>query len=171
MKVKSIILVLFIVCVSSASYSQTNKGNWIVSGSSTLQVTNNKFEGGDDGATTVILSPSIGYFVANNLSLGVAMTLMTSEGTTAISVLPTASYYIETQSQLKPFIDLGIGYSSISDDEDTYGGLAIGAGVGIMYELNKNVGLNIGLQYLRSDYSEIGVANTIGGMIGFSIFF
>ena len=91
--------------------------------------------------------------------------------TTAISILPTASYYIESQSQIKPFIDLGIGYSSISDDEDTYGGLAIGAGVGIMYEFNKNVGLNIGLQYLRSDYSEIGVANTIGGMIGFSIFF
>ena len=170
MKIKSIILLFLFVCLSSVSYSQTNKGNWIVSGSTSLQITNNKPEYGD-GVTTVILNPSVGYFVANNFSIGAMMSLFSADGSTAISVLPTASYYLGTQSQVKPFIDLGIGDSSISADDDTYGGLAIGAGLGIMYELNRNVGLNIGLQYLRNDYDRIGVTNSFGGMIGFSVFF
>ena len=169
MKIKLFISMMIAISLSSMAYSQTYKGNWIVSGNSSFQVLSSTPEGGD-ASTTVTLSPSIGYFVANNLAIGASVSLQSTEGTTIYSILPTASYYFETQSQIRPFVELGIGYASISADDENFGGLAVGAGAGIMYLFNQNVGLNVGLQYLRNDF-DLGVINTFGGAMGFSIFF
>lgn len=169
MKIKLFITMMIAVSLFSMAYSQIHKGIWIVSGNSSFQVSSTTPEGGD-ASTTVTLSPSIGYFVANNLAIGASVSLQSTEGTTVYSILPTASYYFETQSQIKPFVDLGLGYANISADGDNFGGLALGAGAGIVYLFNQNVGLNVGLQYLRNDF-DVGVINTFGGMMGFSIFF
>lgn len=169
MKRKTLSFVVMMLFVSLLTFSQTQKGRWIVSGNSTFQVSNTKPENGD-GKTMVILSPSIGYFVIDGLAVGVDLNLLTSDGSTAFSILPSASYYFDTKSQVKPFAQMGLGYSSLSTNNNTYGGLAVGAGAGVLYQLNDNVGVNLGLQYLRSDYDS-AITNTIGGLMGFSIFF
>lgn len=175
MKAKLFISMFLALCLTSMAYSQTNKGNFVVSGSTGLQVVNTKIEG-EDGFTIVTLSPSIGYFVADGLSIGADLNLVTTEGETVLSALPSATYYFDTQSQVKPFVGLGIGYSSISIDDSYYGdetfsGLALGANLGMVYLFNKNAGLNLGLQYMRNDFSDLGVQNVFGGMVGFSVFF
>ena len=173
MKIRSFVLLVFAICFSAMAYSQTYKGNWVVSGSSSLQIMNMKPEGGD-ASTTVTLTPSVGYFIADNLSLGASLSLLSTEDLTTISALPTATYYFETGSNVKPLISLGIGYASISFDDgyddDTYGGLALGVGAGMVFLINQNVGLNIGIQYSRNDF-DYGVVNTFGGVLGFSVFF
>lgn len=168
---KSKIILLFaVISFSSLSFGQINKGNWIVSGNSTLQVSSSKVEGWGSSTTTVVFSPSVGYFVIDGLSVGISANVLNSEGSTIYSILPSASYYFQTQSNVKPFMEIGIGYGGISVDSESAGGLALGAGAGIMYLINQNIGLNFGFQYLRGDYDGI-VNNTFGGTLGFSIFF
>ncbi len=165
-------LVLFvaILLVSSFSFAQTQKGNWIISGNSSLQVMNAKPEQASSGVTTVTLNPSVGYFVIDGLAVGAGVTLVSAEGSTVFAVLPTASYYFQTASSVKPYLQLGVGYGSLKSGGNSLGGLALGAGGGIVYLINKNVGLNAGLQYVRGDYDG-NVTNTFGGVLGFSLFF
>ncbi|WP_294083704.1 outer membrane beta-barrel protein [Proteiniphilum sp. UBA5384] len=165
-----IILLFAVISVSSLSFGQINKGNWIVSGNSILQVSSSKVEGWGSSTTTVVFSPSVGYFVTDGLSVGISASILNTEGSTLYSVLPSASYYFDNQSNIKPFIEVGIGYGGLSEDGESIGGLALGAGAGIMYLINKNIGLNLGFQYLRGDYDGL-INNTFGGTIGFSLFF
>lgn len=165
-----IILLVAAISFSSLSFGQINQGNWIVSGNSTLQVSSSKVEGVNSSSTTVVFSPSIGYFVVDGLAVGISGSVLNSEGSTIYSVMPSASYYFQTQGNVKPFVQVGVGYGGISVDGESAGGLALGAGAGIVYLINQNIGLNLGLQYLRGDYDGL-VNNTFGGAIGFSIFF
>ena len=169
MKTK-VILILAAFFFTNLTFAQINKGNWFVSGNSTLQVSSSKVEGSSSSTTTVFFSPSFGYFVIDGLSVGVSANILNSDGSTVYAFLPTASYYFQTQGSVKPFVEVGIGYGKISVDEESTGGLSFGGGAGITYFINQNVGLNIGLQYLRGDYDG-AVNNTFGGAIGFSIFF
>ena len=165
-----VILFLAMILVSSLSFAQTQKGGWIISGSSSLQVMSSKPEGISSATTTVTLSPSVGYFIADGLAVGASLNLITSEGSTIFSVLPTASYYFQTLTQVRPYLTIGVGYGSLDTGNYSAGGLALGAGGGLVYLINQNVGLNVGLQYLRGDYGG-NVTNTFGGLLGFSIFF
>lgn len=168
---KSKIILLFaVISFSSLSFGQINKGNWIVSGSSMLRVQSSKVEGANSSTTLVTFSPSVGYFVADGLSVGISANVLSSEGSTLYSILPSAAYYFQSQGNIKPFMQVGLGYGGISVDDESVGGLALGAGAGIVYLINQNIGLNLGLQYLRGDYDG-WVENTFGGAIGFSIFF
>ena len=165
-----IVLLLVSVAFSSLAFGQLQQGSWVVSGNSSLQLSSSKFEGESSSSTTVIFSPSIGYFVVDGLAVGVGMDILNSNGYTTYAILPSASYYFQTQSQVKPFLQVGVGYSGMSSDGDSIGGLALGAGTGITFLINQNVGLNLGLQYLRGDYSG-AVHNSFGGALGFSLFF
>ena len=167
MKTKAFILSA-IVLLSSVAFSQTEKGKWTVSGNTSLQILNSS--NGDDNSTTVTLNPSAGYFVANNLAVGASLALTSQEGASSFSILPTAIYYFPTASQVKPYLQAGIGYGNVKVSGFSMGGLAIGGGAGIAYFINKNVSLDLGLQYLRNDYDG-GILNTFGGVVGFSLFF
>lgn len=165
-----IVLLLVSIAFSSMTFGQLQQGSWVVSGNSSLQVSSSKFEGASSSATTVTLSPSIGYFVVDGLAVGIGVDVLNSDGFTTYAFLPSASYYFQTQSQVKPFLQVGVGYGGMSSDGDSIGGLALGAGAGITFLINQNVGLNFGLQYLRGDYSG-AVHNSFGGALGFSLFF
>lgn len=169
MKSKIVLLLVAVACCSMA-FGQLQQGSWIVSGNSSLQVSSSKVEGDNSSATTVIFSPSIGYFVVDGLAVGISGSVLNSEGFTTYSVLPSASYYFPTQTPVRPYIQVGVGYSGMSADGESIGGLALGAGAGITYLINQHVGINLGLQYLRGDYSG-AVNNTFGGALGFSLFF
>lgn len=169
MKTKTTILSLACLLLSLSAFSQTNKGNWTVAGTSTIQVMNVSPEGGD-GTTIVMLSPSFSYFVAKGFAVGVDLSLLSVEELTIMAALPTASYYFDTKSQVKPFVQLGVGYGNLKLGESSAGGLALSAAAGITYLVNDKVGLNLGLRYMRSDFDG-NVMNIFGGMGGFSIFF
>ncbi|VBB46739.1 putative OprF membrane domain protein [uncultured Paludibacter sp.] len=169
MKTKSFVLALAILC-SSAIFAQTEKGNLVVSGSTSLQIQNSSWSDDNGSTTTVQFNPSIGYFVANNLCVGVSLSVMSQDESSQFSILPSLGYYFPVQGSLKPYLQLGLGYGSLKSGSSSVGGLAVGAGGGVAYFLNENVSLDFGLQYLRNDYDGY-ILNNVGGLVGFSIFF
>ena len=190
MKTKAFILSAFVL-LSSVAFGQTEKGKWTVSGNTSLQILNTG-ESGYDNKTNITLNTSAGYFVINNLAIGVSFAAVSQEGYSAISiihtepngwqsikqeihhvsisVLPTATYYFPTASKIKPYIQAGIGYGTTKISFNFTDGLALGGGGGIAYFINKNVSLDFGLQYLRNDYDG-SIYSTFGGVVGFSLFF
>lgn len=121
--------------------AQTEKGSFIISGKTGLGFTSNtvkyKYEGQTtDGpkTSTFNISPSIGYFLANNLVLGIAFdykstttkqniemldpsttggftTQYTKTTQTILSVVPNATYFF-SQGKLRPYLGAGLGLAS-----------------------------------------------------------
>ncbi|MGI6342626.1 MAG: outer membrane beta-barrel protein [Bacteroidales bacterium] len=170
MKLKTIFISLLLLA-STLAYSQTEKGKWHLSGSSSIQVANSSISvaGRTHSATTIIFNPSVGYFVAKNFSLAMDMGVMSQDGETNFSVIPTASYFFPTRSNLRPVAQVGVGYSQLSG----YGrssGVVVGAGIGVAYFASENISVDIGMQYLYNNYDGDAL-NTIAGMVGFSVYF
>ncbi len=115
--------------------AQTEKGSWVVSGSTTIGFNNtsSKIKYGTvsyDGpkVTTFNITPSAGYFVINKLAVGmdVAFTSTKSKNTeyysgeslnyetnsSTVVVMPTGTYYFKSASKVMPYLGAGIGYFS-----------------------------------------------------------
>lgn len=150
------------------------KGSWIVSGKTGIDfssaTTKYTAEGQSyDGTkvSTFTITPSVGYFVATSISvdvdLGFTSTKTTfknsalefdyEEKTSIFSILPNATYYFPTASNLRPNLGAGIGYGSLTytdffnDEETTKGGFLWGAKGGLLYMLNSNIGIDLGAGY------------------------
>ncbi|WP_395761872.1 OmpW family outer membrane protein [Elizabethkingia anophelis] len=179
--------------------AQTKKGNWVVSGSTTLGFdnTNTKFKSGNitvSGPKTnkFTITPSAGYFVMDNLSIAADLEFTSKstkenngtykDTTNSFAISPTATYYFTDNKTVKPYIGAGIGYVSITDtqeyrgrsDEDTTNGLAWKVKGGIAYFIRHNVAADLGISYSQFSSKEDGITtnvNNFGVGIGISVFF
>lgn len=118
-----------------AMNAQTEKGSWVVGGSTTIgfnnATTKYKYEGETaDGpkVSTFTVTPSVGYFVIDKLAVGLDLgftSLTTKEEesfggfnysakntVSTFSVLPTATYYFKSDSKVLPYLGVGVGYST-----------------------------------------------------------
>ena len=132
--------------------------------------------------------PSFGYFIVNNLSIGISCNI--SEKTeeykndnetkqNIIMLMPSATFFIPIKGPIKPFLQAGFGYSSLTQKHyntinDSYEGTTLGLGGGFSYFINKNVSIDLGVQYIYSALDDNKNAirqNATGGNIGFSFYF
>ncbi|MDV3661063.1 hypothetical protein CMU70_11395 [Elizabethkingia anophelis] len=179
--------------------AQTKKGNWVVSGSTTLGFdnTNTEFKRGNVSISgpkinRFTITPSAGYFVMDNLSVGLDLEF-TSRSTkyeeddikdtnNAFAILPTATYYFTDNKVIKPYIGAGIGYASIAETEesrgrsyhDTTNGLAWKVKGGVAYFLRRNVAADLGISYSQFSSNDEGITmhvNNFGIGVGVSVFF
>lgn len=192
----------------AAVNAQTEKGSWVIGGSTTLGFNSStskfKFQGEtEDGpkVSTITFTPSIGYFVANNIAVGLdlgvsSVTQKQEEGnwstkatTTTISVMPTGTYYFKSASSVIPYLGVGVGYASSNQkytetyngqtdtDEEKVGGFAYKAKGGVVFLFNQNVGIDLGLSYMalngKLDSNKDVKVNTgtFGVNAGVSVFF
>lgn len=171
MKIKTVFISLMLLA-SALSFSQTEKGKWTLSGSSTFQATKSSMdvEGGTISNTTIMFNPSVGYFVVKDLSVGLGLGFLSQDNQSTFSIMPTASYFIPTKSIIRPFAQVGIGYSALKEYGYTSDGLAMGFGAGVAIFANKNFSVDMGLQALLNKYDPYTMF-TYGGMIGLSVFF
>ncbi|WP_260395486.1 outer membrane beta-barrel protein [Elizabethkingia anophelis] len=105
--------------------AQTKKGNWVVSGSTTFGFdnTSTKFKKGNVSISgpkinKFTITPSAGYFVMDNLSVGVDLEFTSTttkednseykDTNNAFVILPTATYYFTDNKVVKPYIGAGI---------------------------------------------------------------
>lgn len=192
------ILLLGAVALFGAMNAQTEKGSWVIGGSTTLgfnNVTTKTKANGEsyDGPkiSTFSFTPSVGYFVANKIAIGLDLgfqsTTTKDEGdkltSSTILVMPTATYYFKSDSKVIPYLGAGVGYGSNtskynSSESNTTDGLTWGAKGGITYMVNQSAGIDLGLAYTQfSNKEEImgyevkNNANTFGVNVGFSFFF
>lgn len=202
------LLLVGAVALFGAMNAQTEKGSWVIGGSTTIGFNSTsskvKYNGQSvDGpkSTSFNIKPSAGYFVANNVAVGLdfGFTSTKNESTeyflgeqydyestfNTFIVMPTATYYFKSASKVMPYLGAGVGYfsnttkfpaSSFNNDETkfTTDGLAWGAKGGIVYLVTPSVGIDLGLAYVNTSNKEGEVkivTNTFGVNAGFSFFF
>lgn len=129
------LLLVSSIAIFGAMNAQTEKGSWVVGGSTTLGFnsanTKYKYDGeSTDGpkVSTFNVTPSAGYFVIDKLAIGIDLgyTSTTSKieqdflgnnysvksTLSTFSILPTATYYFKSDSKVLPYLGVGAGYST-----------------------------------------------------------
>lgn len=202
------LLLVGALALFGAMNAQTEKGSWVIAGSTTLGFNNVTLKAKANGNTvdgpktsSFNVTPSVGYFVANKIAVGLDLgfTSTTEKGTTYVStseydykstsstmyVMPTLAYYFKSDSKLIPFLGAGVGYfsntskhsfsnTSSFDSKTTVDGLVWGAKGGVVYMITPAIGVDAGVSYLNMSHKEDDVkylTNTFGVNVGFSFFF
>ncbi|MEC5158140.1 OmpW family outer membrane protein [Chryseobacterium sp. MP_3.2] len=186
------------VALFATMNAQTEKGSWVVGGSTTLgfNSVSTKYSAGnnsesDPKISTFTITPSVGYFVIDKLAVGLDLgytSISTKDdnenvSVSTTSVLPTATYYFKSASNLIPYLGAGIGYASqkteYGSEDLTLDGFAWKAKGGLVYLINQNVGVDLGLGYNQfvntQDETEFSTeykttTSTLGVNVGFTLF-
>lgn len=191
---------LFCLIISTMALSaQTEKGRFIISGQSSLgflysadDTSNPSSSQGtvSQNSHSFNLSPAIGYFVIDNLSIALQADykLEDADFTTKMSqftIMPSVSYYLPTDKPVRPFASIGAGYaditqyipqSSSSNQKHSFSGFTWGGALGVACFLNNHLSIDLSLQYsdLNTSYSGDSSMkikqNGFAASIGFSLF-
>ncbi|HFK5584023.1 TPA: OmpW family outer membrane protein [Elizabethkingia anophelis] len=193
---KTLLLGAFALLGFAAS-AQTEKGSWVVGGSTSIGFNNVSTKVKSDNTTfdgpkvnTFTIAPSAGYFVIDKLSVGLdlaytnATTKYDGAKTTSntFAILPTATYYFTDNSVIKPYLGAGIGYASNTEKEEyrgksneyTVDGFAWKVKGGFAYFFTPSIAADLGLSYSQFSNKDNGVrtnVNTFGVGVGLSVFF
>jgi hypothetical protein len=172
---KKVFLGALLIALSTMTQAQTEKGTWLLGGSAGFSSTST----GDAKSTTVALSPSLGYFLADNWSVG-ASALVSSvkpdggDATTTLAIGPAVRYYFTSLgSKTKLFANgsFAVGSSKTgSGDPIDVTAWALSAGPAIF--LNKSVALELAVGYSSAKVKDAADAtNTLGVSVGLQIHF
>ena len=199
---KKLVLLLVVVLSSVTIFGQTTKGNFVLSGNTGLQFMSNNVKTVYDGKTedeytqsSFSFLPSFGYFVIDNLAIGlssnISFSTMTDEdgdknSANSTSILPNVIYYFPLDGKIRPTLQVGVGYSSITnkfipktgaDDKSSLSGISYNIGGGISYFANDNISFDFGISYSKlslidgdDDKSKMNLG-VLGSNIGISVYF
>jgi len=191
----SFVLVIFMGLTTMAT-AQTEKGNFMIGASSSLDFTSLSLKLENDNAstdggkiTTFEFTPGVGYFVANNLAVGIQFSLNSASEKedgdkyteTTTMLLPFARLYFG-KGNVKPFVQaaFGPGWQKWGyDDKQTENltGYELGGGLAIFINQHVSIDLSLGYASASSKFKDgynvdwDSTSKGIGGNIGFSIFF
>ncbi len=151
------------------SQAQTvNAGAWMLGGS--LGFDSSKEKDADDATNTITINPNIGYFVIDNLGVGLNVlyaseTVGDADPNSVLGIGAFARYYVFQGL----FPQVGFGFNSFTlGDEDAVTGTTIDFGVGYSFFLNNSVAVEPRVNYaITSGDFEY---NTFGLMIGVQAF-
>ncbi len=191
---KILSITAMLVMVVFSTLAQTEKGKWLISGSTDLSFTSTSMtleydgeEQGDSDVTSFTLEPGIAYFVADNFALGLAMDIENNkqDDATSNSMLfgPTVQYFVGTSSSVKPYIGASYMFGSQKEEDDTVdyeskakmSGWEIGGGAAIF--LNDFASIDLGLTYGNAtvtDKDDDKLKIKLAGLavnVGFSLYF
>lgn len=196
---KKVFLLAITFVFTNVILAQTEQGKFVLSGATGLQFISSNVEyeydgqsQGDVTQSSFSIMPSIGYFVMDNLAVGLSAnfssTTLKDEGdkytVSSTMLLPTAIYYFPVEGQFKPLLQVGAGLMSTKEkysydggsDEDKMSGLALNFGGGAAYFINDYVSLNFGLSYTMANLKDsddsdwVQKQGNFAANIGFSVF-
>ncbi|WP_281324312.1 porin family protein [Flavobacterium sp. IMCC34518] len=146
-----LVALLFSVIITA----QTEKGTFAISGKTGLGFNSTTIKYENSGNTTdgpktssFNISPSLSYFIIDNLSLGLDLnyktvttkqkTFFINSGVTGgytivdekitqntLSIIPTATYFF-SKGKTRPYINAGMGFANMKEKSNYYGSLADG---------------------------------------------
>lgn len=175
---KKIICPFIAILLFTVSHSQITKGNWLVGGSASFSKTDYKTDvSGQYKRTDLSISPSIGYFVADKLALGLSPSLVygkailsTNTGSsTVFKIGPFARYYfLQADRPFNLFAEGNYAYGVISGTGQKQHTYSIEAGP-VLY-FNSSVGLEFMFGYSTTKFvGYSGRDNVLQFGIGFQI--
>lgn len=170
-------ILLILLFSSSCLFAQFEKGKYFIAGYSNLGIDIGKNKQKFDGTTTenykyseFFLTPEAGYFVADNLMVGLFMDFDfehysyddgdSKENYTTFIIGPDVRYYFLKLDKFNPYaaVRFGVGvnkykakYSSGSDDESKRNFFTTRIGAGGTYFINDQLGLDLFAGY---DYDK-----------------
>jgi outer membrane protein len=177
--------------LSTMATAQTDRGSFLISASSSLGYSslsrkNEQYSVGSDAGkvSTLQLNPGVGYFLANNLALGVQLSIksyttkqnMSRDSESLAMILAFSRLYFGSGSS-KPFVQgaVGIGRQEVGIKNpkiENVSGYEVDGGVAIF--LTPNIALEFILGYTRvtSGYSDnSSTLRGLGTQVGFSLAF
>ena len=151
---KKILLILAFVFGATA-YSQTTKGSWFADADFGLSYEKQSVEG-NEVSSSFRVSPSLNYFVVENLAVGLGLSykkISPKEGvsSTTFGLIPNATFFIPLDTSLRPFIRANVGY--ISETPSDKSGFTYGGKVGIAYLLNSGAAVTASIGYDKQNLS------------------
>lgn len=192
---KKVIFLAIALAFANMTLAQTEQGKVVLSGATGLQFVSSfsKVEYGDSSDNDIenrsySIMPSIGYFVKDNLALGIATNFSynTVENgeyaytTNSTMLMPNLVYYFPTKGQFRPLLQGGAGFMAITTKQDsgkfTMRGFAANIGAGLAFFMTDYVSLNFGLTYTmanlkeKDNFSVEQKQHNLAANIGLSIF-
>lgn len=137
-----------------ASAQTVNKGAWMIGGSAGFKSDKPK---GADATTTLNISPNVGYYLMDDLAIGLGLTFADpSSGQNSLN--PFARYYVFNPVFVQAEVGLGL---------DDGAGTSFKASVGYSMFLNNSVALEPALFYSgRENFSSFGLSIGVQAFLG-----
>jgi outer membrane protein len=196
---KKVMVLALVLVMSQVMTAQTEKGKLLFSGATGLQFLSTNLETeydgqsqGDFDQSSFSFTPGVGYFVMDNLAVGLSANFesLTQEDLgdkytlSSSAILPTVIYYLPLESKLRPYAQLAFGFVSAKEKETFNGstfeakfkGTGLSLGAGVSYFVNNTIALDFGLAYGGNNLKDaddsdlVQKSRTFGGNLGFSIF-
>jgi len=195
---KNHLLTLVIIFTTITVFSQTDQGNILIGGSSNLGLNFGSFKTEINGSqtqgtqkvTNFNISPRIGYFVIDNLVVGISLPFSSSTNKlnnsksteNSIFISPFTRYYF-TESNIKPFLQGQVGFGSsknkfesdFSDFESTSNLFNYEILGGVAIFINDYISFDLGINYINStskfknDNDTKNISSQFGFRAGISI--
>lgn len=197
---------IFFLCQNANG--QTRKGTFALSGKTDAGFLFSKTKKATDSIETghmknqqFTATLGAGYFIADNLNIGISGTYSYSYTNTknwdffygseniitSFGIIPQVTYFLPIEGKLKPFVSAGAGYlwlqerdSKMQDNHNelySFSGLSLNAAAGVSYFISDQVSFDLQLQYTRNrlkdkwQKDQAQTQNAIAGTVGISIFF
>lgn len=152
--------------------AQTQKGSWLLGGSASF----NSFKQGDSKATFLDFSPNAGYFVIDDLAIGLNLSFQSikpdgEDAATLFSAGPFVRYYfVNLGEKTKLFGHANFGFGSEDDGFDKAEFTQWGIKAGPAIFLSPSVALEIAVGYGSQKYKDFDDAlNNFGLSVGFQV--
>ena len=156
-------VVTFLCCSQLVSAQTVGQGAWMVGGAAGFS--SFKFKDADASTTTIFLQPNLGYFIADDLAIGLNISLVSQSfdgnSNTSFGLGPFVRYYVTDPIYITVGADLEL---------DEGGGTTIGAGVGYSWFLNDGLAIEPELFFNiynndgdAGDYSIFGLSIGVQG--------
>lgn len=170
------LILLIIMFQTITAYTQTEKGNFMLSGSTSFVFGKTNFKPMLNGKVddefsqiTLQITPSVGFFIIDNLAIALPLNISKvkfqgednedeySKLNTMIFLEPV--YFFELAENLKVIAQMGLGYASLKEkelpetsnsDKIILRGPAFNFGAGFSYFVNNTIALNFGISYTNS---------------------
>lgn len=192
---KHLLLLTILFSITSAAFSQINKGQWLLGGNASFSTDKNNGGISKDRSTTFQLSPNAGYFISDKLAVGARISFLRDKNeieygsyteitNTNVSLSPFVRYYFLPKSEkLNLFADAGYLYgrtknayegiyvgqpSNSYTSKGTSHGYQVSAGPVIFLNPNTAVELTLSYNYQKQkdyDYTNKGFMAGIGFQI------
>lgn len=173
---KKLLIFIAVAMFSLTTFSQTNKGTILIDAQSNLSLSfttqkseYNGLSSDADKSTNLILSPSMGYFIADNFVLGLSLPVRFysskeedyTVSQTSFGFGPFARFYFGT-SNIKPFLQANVGYvtnsykieNSFDNENGSSNGILFGFGGGVAFFIKESIAINASISYTGASLKD-----------------
>ena len=175
---KKLFLGAALLLASATGFAQTEKGKLMVGASSDLNFTSMSYDEADTTTNTFEVSPQVGYFVADNITVGLNASYSNTnpEGddnsTNVVGVGPFARVYFLEDEKVRPYAQAAYLYKSTkTGDADAMNANEIGLTGGAAYFITDSVSIDAALNYGLGMSNDMDDYSKINFGVGFNLFF